>query len=226
MTETVSVEIRRETGFTVAGETSTVTDERYRTIAGPGEARFTISGSEFIGHARPVETVEAAEAFVEEVRTEYDDATHNVPAYRVRADPLREWASDDGEPSGSAGKPALNVLDGQALENVVVVVTRYFGGTELGVGGLVSAYSRAVKEAVEDAGVREERPHERLAITVEYDDSGTVRGILESEGVEFEASYKERVRFVVRGPTVESDSLRDRIASATSGRATVEKSLE
>ncbi|ACV11733.1 protein of unknown function UPF0029 [Halorhabdus utahensis DSM 12940] len=199
-----------------------MTDERYRTVAGPGESQFTISGSQFLGHARPAETVEAAEAFVEEVRAEYDDATHNVPAYRVRADPLRAWASDDGEPSGSAGKPALNVLAGQELENVVVVVTRYFGGTELGVGGLVSAYSRAVKEATEDAGVREERPHERLAITVEYDDSGTVRSILESEGVDFEASYEARVQFIVRVPTAESDTLRDRIASATSGRAMVE----
>ncbi|CCQ33619.1 thymidylate synthase protein [Halorhabdus tiamatea SARL4B] len=203
-----------------------MTDERYRTLAGPGESSFTISGSEFIGHARPAETVDAAETFVEEVRAEYDDATHNVPAYRVRADPLRAWASDDGEPSGSAGKPALNVLDGQELENVVVVVTRYFGGTELGVGGLVSAYSRAVTEAIDDAGVREERPHERFAIEVEYDDSGTVRSILESEGVDFEASYEARVHFVVRVPTVESAALRDRIASATSGRATVEESVE
>lgn len=203
-----------------------MTDERYRTIAGPGQARFTISGSEFIGHARPAETVDAAERFVDSIRAEYDDATHNVPAYRVRADPLREWASDDGEPSGSAGKPALNVLGGQELENVVVVVTRYFGGTELGVGGLVSAYSRAVKEAIDDAGVREERPHERLAIDVEYDDSGTVRSILESEGVDFEASYEERAHFVVQVPTAESASLRDRIASATSGRARVEESVE
>ncbi|WP_275738437.1 MULTISPECIES: YigZ family protein [unclassified Halorhabdus] len=203
-----------------------MTDERYRTVAGPGEARFTISGSEFIGHARPAETVDAAETFVDSIRTEYDDATHNVPAYRVRADPLREWASDDGEPSGSAGKPALNVLNGQELQNVVVVVTRYFGGTELGVGGLVSAYSRAVKEAIEDAGVREERPHERFAIEVAYDDSGTVRSILESEGADFEASYEERVRFVVRVPTADSAALRDRIASATSGRATVETAEE
>ena len=199
-----------------------MTDERYRTVAGPGHAEFTISGSEFIGHARPVETVDAAEAFIDDVRAEYDDATHNVPAYRVRAEPLRAWASDDGEPSGSAGKPALNVLDGQELQNVVVVVTRYFGGTELGVGGLVSAYSRAVTEAIDDAGVREERPHERFEIEVAYDDSGTVRSILESEGIEFEGDYEADVHFEVRVPTADSDALRDRIASATSGRATVE----
>ncbi|WP_158855275.1 YigZ family protein [Halorhabdus sp. CUG00001] len=193
----------------------------YQTIAEPGRAEFVISGSEFIGHARPVETVQDAESFIEEVRDEYDDATHNVPAYRVRADPLREYESDDGEPSGSAGKPALNVLQGQELENIAIVVTRYFGGTELGVGGLVSAYSRAVKEAIEQTEVIEERPHEQLAITVEYDDSGTVRGILESEGVEFEAEYGEDVQFSVRVPTEESDDLCDRIASATSGRADV-----
>jgi len=199
-----------------------VTGDRYRTVAGTGRTRFTIAGSEFIGHVGPVATVADAEAFIGDVAGEYDDATHNVPAYRVRADPLREWASDDGEPAGSAGKPALNVLQGQELENVAVVVTRYFGGTELGVGGLVSAYSRAVSEAVEDAGVREERPHERVTIEVAYDDSGTVRGILESEGVDFEAEYEERVRFSVRVPTANSDALRDRVASATGGRAAID----
>jgi len=199
-----------------------VTDERYLTVSDPGQAQFTISGSEFIGHVRPVETVVAAESFVEAIRAEYDDATHNVPAYRVRADPLREYANDDGEPSGSAGKPALNVLQGQDLENVAVVVTRYFGGTELGVGGLVRAYSRAVKDAIDVAGVREERPHERLHIEVAYDDSGTVRGILESESVEFDADYGEDVQFSVRVPTATSDELRERIASATSGRAAIE----
>ncbi|MFW6265916.1 MAG: IMPACT family protein [Halanaeroarchaeum sp.] len=203
-----------------------MTDERYRTVNEPARVQFTISGSEFIGHVRPVETVAAAESFVDAIRAEYDDATHNVPAYRVRADPLREYANDDGEPSGSAGKPALNVLQGQELENVAVVVTRYFGGTELGVGGLVRAYSRAVKDAIDAAGVRAERPHERLAIGVEYDDSGTVRGILESEEVDFEARYEERVDFEARVPTADVATLQDRIASATSGRATVESAGE
>jgi hypothetical protein len=105
--------------------------EGYLTVAGRGRARFEIKGSEFIGHVAPARTVEEAETFVDRIREEYDDATHNVPAYRVRADPLREWASDDGEPTGSAGKPALNVLTQQELENVVAVVTRYYGGTNL-----------------------------------------------------------------------------------------------
>jgi uncharacterized YigZ family protein len=198
-------------------------DEAYRTVAGRGEARFEVRGSEFVGHAAPASTVADAESFVDTVREAYSDATHNVPAYRVRADPLREWASDDGEPTSSAGKPALNVLQQEALENVAVVVTRYYGGTNLGVGGLARAYSRAVKRAVEAAGTTTERPHERFSVTVEYDDSGTVRGILESEGVEFDADYAETVAFDVRVPVAAGSDLRDRIRSATSGRADVER---
>jgi len=198
-----------------------VTD-RYRTLAGRGQAAFESKGSEFIGHAAPATSVEAAEAFVAEIREAYADATHNVPAYRVRTDPLTEWASDADEPSGSAGKPALNVLQGEDLENVVAVVTRYYGGTKLGVGGLARAYSEGVKVAVEDAGITERRPHESFSITVEYDDSGTVRGILESEGVEFDADYEADVTFDVRVPVADAAALRDRIRSATSGRAVIE----
>ncbi|MFT4963452.1 MAG: putative YigZ family protein [Halobacteriales archaeon] len=194
----------------------------YRTVDGRGESRFVIQGSEFFGHVDRAETVDDAEAFVEAVRAEYDDATHNVPAYRVRADPLREYSNDDGEPSGSAGKPMLNVLQGEDVENVVAVVTRYYGGTNLGVGGLVRAYSRAVKDALADAGTVEERPHERLHLSLEYDDSGTVRGILESEDLEFEADYGESVAFDVRVPGADADALKDRLRSATSGRVGIE----
>jgi len=197
--------------------------EVYRTVAGPGRARFEVRGSEFIGHIDAATTVEEAEAFVEARCEEYADATHNVPAYRVRADPLREWSSDDGEPGGSAGKPALNVLQQEAVENVVAVVTRYYGGTNLGVGGLARAYSRGVKEALDDAGTTERRPHEEFALTVDYDDSGTVRGLLESAGVEFDASYEAEVRFRVRVPEPEAAGLRDRLCSATSGRVTFDR---
>ncbi|ACV47006.1 MULTISPECIES: IMPACT family protein [Halomicrobium] len=198
-----------------------MTDEAYDTVAGRGEAAFEVQGSEFIGRVCPAHTVDEAEAFVDAVSGEYADATHNVPAYRVRADPLREYSSDDGEPSGSAGKPALNVLQQREIENVAAVVTRYYGGTNLGVGGLARAYSRAVKDAVDDAGITTERPHERLTVTVDYDDSGTVRGIVESTGVEFDASYEATVTFDLRVPVAEADTLRERIASATSGRARI-----
>lgn len=200
--------------------------EVYHTLAGRGEAVISIQGSEFIGYASPATGQSAAETFVDTVREIHSDATHNVPAYRVHTETdarlLREYSSDDGEPSGSAGKPVLNVLQGQELENSVVVVTRYFGGTELGVGGLVRAYSQAATEAIEAAGTVETVPHEELLLTVEYDDSGTVRETLESAGVEFEATYEERVSFDVRVPVADSDDLCDRLQSATSGRAEID----
>jgi len=196
--------------------------ETYRSVAGRGRARFEIRGSEFIGHVAPAHTVEDGEAFVDAIREEYTDATHNVPAYRVRADPLREWASDDGEPGNSAGKPALNILQQEAVENVVAVVTRYYGGTNLGVGGLARAYSRGVKEALDDAGIVEQRPHEQFTITAAYDDSGTVRGVLESRNAEFEAEYGADVQFAVRVPEKRAAALRERLRSATSDRVSFE----
>jgi uncharacterized YigZ family protein len=210
----------------------------FRTVAGPGESRFEVKGSEFIGYVSPANTVQEAESFVDRIRERHPDATHNVPAYRVPADAesssatgatraagtmLREYQSDDGEPSGSSGKPALNVLVQREIRNVAAVVTRYYGGTNLGVGGLARAYSRAVKDAVDDAGVVETVPHERFVVTVEYDDSGTVRGLLESADVEFEATYEADVTFAVRAPVDAAASLRDRIRSATSGRADIER---
>ncbi|MGQ3330038.1 IMPACT family protein [Halorubrum sp. FL23] len=208
--------------------------ETYLTVAESATATFEVQGSEFLGHVAPADTVEAAEAFVERVRAEYDDATHNVPAYRVPAGSasartpdgevmLREYSSDDGEPTGSAGKPALNVLQQRAIRNVVAVVTRYYGGTNLGVGGLARAYSRAVKDGVDEAGVIEERPHRRLVVETEYDDSGTVRGVIESAGVEFDADYDERVRFALRVPVAEVESLVERLNSATSGRVDIDR---
>jgi len=219
----------------------------YLTVANPGQASFEVRGSEFIGHIRRAATTEDAEAFIDAVRAEYDDATHNVPAYRVRVEQggpgrgggttssdsresggpgsqymLREYQSDDGEPTGSSGKPALNVLQGEELENVVVVVTRYYGGTNLGVGGLVRAYSKAVKDAIADAGTLTERPQESFSVTVAYDDSGTVRGILESADCAFDAEYGEDVAFDVTVAVEDADALRDRLRDATSGRADIE----
>jgi len=211
-----------------------VTDGTYLTVGEPATATFEVRGSEFLGHVAPVDTVAEAEAFVERVRGEYDDASHNVPAYRVPAGAasertpgsgpmLREYASDDGEPSGSAGKPALNVLQQREIRNVVGVVTRYYGGTNLGVGGLARAYSRAVKEGVDEAEVVEERPHRRLVVETAYDDSGTVRGVIESSGVAFDADYDERVRFELRVPVAETEELVERLNSATSGRVEIER---
>jgi uncharacterized YigZ family protein len=208
--------------------------DTYRTVAGRATTGFEVRGSEFLGHVAPADTVAEAEAFVETVETEYDDATHNVPAYRVPAGAasertpgdggmLREYSDDDGEPGGSAGKPALNVLEKREVRNVVAVVTRYYGGTNLGVGGLARAYSRAVTDAIDEAGLIEQRPHRRLVVRTGYDDSGTVRGVIESSGAEFDADYDERVRFELRLPAAEVESLVERLNDATSGRVEIDR---
>jgi len=198
--------------------------EPYLTVAGRGEAAFEVAGSEFVGYAAPAGSVEAAEAFVAEVREAHPDATHVVPAYRVRTSDgiVREHASDEDEPAGSAGKPALNVLARREVADVAVAVVRYFGGTKLGVGGLARAYGEATKRALDAAGVEERLPRVALSIVADYDDSGTVRGILESEELPFEADYEERVQFDASAPVDDVARICDRLRSATSGRAEIE----
>ena len=138
--------------------------ECFKTVYRGGEAEIVEKKSRFIGTVRPVESEEEAFAFLEEMRKKYWDATHNCFAFV--AGERREWvrAADDGEPSGTAGRPMLDVLLGEDLYNTAVVVTRYFGGTLLGTGGLVRAYSRAVQEALKSCVILEKRHGVRLEI--------------------------------------------------------------
>ena len=194
--------------------------EEYVTVAGGGEGTYEERGSEFVGYVAPATEGDEAEGFVDDVRGQHPDATHHVSAYRVRnGGTVRGIYDDDGEPSGSAGKPVLELLRGEEAENAVAVVVRHYGGTKLGYGGLVRAYTEAAKRALNDAGTRVDVPRAELRVEVGYDDSGTVRDVLESEGVPFDAEYEEAVVFTVRPPAAEIDALKDRLLSATSGRA-------
>ena len=123
----------------------------YKTIARRCEARFIEKKSEFIGYLCPVQTEEQAVAFIEEIRAMHRKATHNCYAYILRENNAARH-SDDGEPGGTAGMPMLQVLQREGLFNVVCVVTRYFGGILLGAGGLVRAYTKGAKIAVDAAG--------------------------------------------------------------------------
>jgi len=113
------------------------------------ETEFKISNSVFIATAVPAFTVEEAKSSIQEMRKKYQDATHNVPAYIIGHPPsVIEHCNDDGEPAGTAGRPALSVLRGSGFGDIVVIITRYFGGTKLGTGGLVRAYSDSVREVL------------------------------------------------------------------------------
>ena len=194
------------------------TPPTYRTVTSAGRAELAVDGSRFLAVAAHVETVEAAQDQVITIREEHEDATHHVFAYRIRPRPLTEHGDDDGEPSGSAGGPVLNRLEKETLENALVVVTRYYGGTNLGVGRLARAYGRAAGGALEAATIEAVEPQSWVRLTVAYDDSGAVRGIVESVATEFEASYRETVVFDARVPRRALESFRDRLRSATAGR--------
>jgi uncharacterized YigZ family protein len=130
---------------------------------------FQVLNSRFIATAGPVFSVDEAKAFVDDVRREFADASHNVPAYLVgHGATVTAHCSDDGEPSGTAGRPALAVLRGSGLGDVAVVVTRYFGGTKLGTGGLVRAYSDAVRAVLEILPLAEKVPTHTVRLKVPY----------------------------------------------------------
>ncbi len=126
-------------------------DDFYWTVARPARAEIKVKGSVFIGTISPVANRQEAEAFLETIRKEFHDATHNCFAYRIDEQTFRY--SDDGEPSGTAGKPILSVIDKHPLQRVALVVTRYFGGTKLGTGGLIRAYSEAAHETIRVAPI-------------------------------------------------------------------------
>ncbi|HIT52660.1 MAG TPA: YigZ family protein [Candidatus Fimivicinus intestinavium] len=126
--------------------------DEYRTLRAFASDEFTEKRSRFIGFAQPVATIEEAGAWIDSIRAQHRDATHNVFAYLLRSGQLERY-SDDGEPQGTAGIPVLDVLRKRGVTNCAVVVTRYFGGVLLGAGGLVRAYSHAASLALDAAGL-------------------------------------------------------------------------
>ena len=154
----------------------------YKTIKQRASDEFVEKKSRFIGYIAPVETEEDAIAFVNEIRTKHRDATHNVYAYSLRAGQIKR-ASDDGEPSGTGGVPMLNVLGGNGLVDVCCVVTRYFGGTLLGVGGLVRAYTEGAKIAVAAGGIKTMAESADVLIRCDYGLYGKVEHYINEHGI-------------------------------------------
>ncbi len=141
---------------------------RYKTVLQEAQAQIVIEKSKFIGYIKPVETQEEAEAFVTSIRVKHRDATHNVPAYVLGEKFEIQKYSDDGEPSGTAGVPVVQMLVKEGITNVVIVMTRYFGGIKLGTGGLVRAYTGIAKEALQAAGVAEVKDMAVMKVRIQY----------------------------------------------------------
>lgn len=155
----------------------------YRTVRGPAHAEIAVKRSRFLCRVEPVASEEAARAAVEEQRKRHWDARHHCSAFVLGPAGEVQRSSDDGEPSGTAGAPMLEVLRGREVTDVVAVVTRYFGGVLLGAGGLVRAYSEVVRAGLDVAGVRERRLLDRYVLEVPHLDAGRVEHALRAQGV-------------------------------------------
>ncbi len=172
---------------------------RYLTVLEASVAEYVEKRSRFIANLRHCETEEEATAFLEEMRSKYWDATHNVFAYSVDGGRLCRF-SDDGEPHGTAGKPILDVILGSEIKNIAIVVTRYFGGVLLGTGGLVRAYSKSAKDAVLNASVVEMIPCSVFETVCEYTDHQKLLSVIENsfgklENTEFTDKVTVRYSF-------------------------------
>ena len=194
----------------------------YKTVLKRAEDEFVERRSRFIGHAAPVKTEEEAIAFINEMKATYWDATHNVYAYSLRDGQIKRY-SDDSEPQGTAGIPTLDVLQKSGVTDVVVVVTRYFGGTLLGTGGLVRAYTAAAKAGVEASEVIEKIPAVQFLVKVTYNQIGTLLYLLGQRGYsQLESEYAEdvSVRFLV--PLTERTSMEKQLLESFQGSAKTE----
>jgi uncharacterized YigZ family protein len=170
--------------------------QAFTTITERVRAELKVRGSRFIGTAVPVRSREEAAEELARIKKEFWDATHNCYAYRLAPDGLQYRFSDDGEPSGSAGKPILFVLQQRDLVNALVVVTRYFGGTKLGVGGLVRAYTEGAQAALDLAPTLVEYPTATVRVFTPYEDMKAVRPIVERYALRFEEEFRDVVSYV------------------------------
>ena len=202
------------------GEEKTV---EYRVLLNECAGEIEEKKSRFICAVRPVHSEEEAVSFVEKTKKKYWDARHNCSAFVLGSRQELTRCSDDGEPGGTAGRPILEVLLGEGLSDVAAVVTRYFGGTLLGTGGLVRAYSGAVKEALKHAETGMMRYGVKLRIGTDYNNVGKLQHLFAKRGIQAEAEYGEGVCFTVLIPVGTAESVKKEVTEATNGKAAVEE---
>ena len=188
------------------------------------QGEITEKKSRFIATLCPVQSQEEAEQFIASCKKKYWDARHNCSAYVIGENNEIMHSSDDGEPSGTAGRPMLSVLTGQDVHNVAAVVTRYFGGVLLGTGGLVRAYQGAVSEALLHAEIRQQLLMQELMLTAEYTDVGKIQYLLSQAGFRTaDTEYGAKVLFHVLVPAGEEDAAIKLLTEKTNGKTGITK---
>ena len=194
----------------------------YRTVEQLGQDEVVIEKSTFIGYARPVENEEAALAFIQEIKKKHRDATHNVPAYVLGEHNEVQRCNDDGEPSGTAGVPVLEVLKKENVRNVAIVVARYFGGIKLGTGGLVRAYTKGAKVALESAKIITRVLYQTVIISVDYTLLGSLQNQLKLKqyGIR-DVVYEDVVHLHVWVEEEDVPNFKAQVIEWTNGRAAI-----
>ncbi len=190
----------------------------YRTVEFSSQDSFVEKRSRFIGYAKPVKTSNEAVAFINEIKSKHWDATHNVYAYVLRDGQIRRY-SDDGEPQGTAGIPVLDVLVKEGLSDVVVVVTRYFGGVLLGTGGLVRAYSHGAKIAVEAANMITMSLCASVKVVTDYNFYGKLSSLIpECDGTIEDTQFTDCVEVTFLIPKEKVDGFSKKLTDAGNGK--------
>lgn len=198
--------------------------ESYKVVHAGGSNELVEKKSRFIATVHPVETEDEATTFIEEVKKKYWDARHNCSAFVIGKNAEITRCSDDGEPGGTAGRPILEVLLGEQIRNVAVVVTRYFGGTLLGTGGLVRAYTRAAQLGLAASEIVIMQYGIRFRIMTDYNGAGKIQYILGQAGiVTYETVYTEQVVFTVLAPLDKMEIIQKRIVEATAAKVKMEE---
>jgi len=196
--------------------------DQYFTVKKEGSDEIIIQRSRFIGYVRRVETEEAAQSFIQEIKKKHHDATHNCSAYMIGEHDQIQKANDDGEPSGTAGVPMLEVLKKQGLKDTAIVVTRYFGGIKLGAGGLIRAYGNTTSQAIQTTGIVKRQLMQGFLITVDYTLLGKLENVLRnSEHILESIDYLEQVAFLVYVKKENSQAFLDWIIDLTNDQAVI-----
>ena len=201
--------------------------DSYRVLLQGGQGEYEEKKSRFIATVQRCESEGEAAAFIEGMKKKYWDARHNCSAFCIGAGGELTRCSDDGEPSGTAGRPMLEVLTGEGIRNVAVVVTRYFGGVLLGTGGLVRAYTRAVQEGLKNCVIGRMRSGFEVEVQTDYNCIGKILYILGNFGIDPVGSdYTDKVALQLLVPAEQIDRLQGELVEATGGKVAFHRGKE
>lgn len=196
--------------------------EQYRTVRAAGNKEIVIKKSRFIGYVMPVQNEEEAIQFIEDIKKKHWNATHNCSAYMIGERDEIQKQSDDGEPSGTAGKPILEVIKNQGLKNVAIVVTRYFGGIMLGAGGLIRAYTDGAVAAIEAGEAITKVLHREVFVELDYTWLGKVENELRNRQVRMgETTFTDKVKLTCLPIDREAERFMEFMTDLTQGQSVI-----